>query len=177
MRASLASGNLITGSLFIALDFHENANPTTLSTLDEYTVMPTIATGFDQLQLQLSSVLEKLQKLPLEDTVNSATTALNSIKLAVNTADRTLGDVNGILENPNTQAIPKRLDSMLAELSNAMSGMAPGSSLYNELESALASLEDTLRSARELTETLDKKPNALVFSPTAGPDTVPEVKR
>lgn len=61
IRASLKSASLLTGQLYVALDFHPGTPERYLgSGTDEYPELPTIASGLDQ-------VIAKLSELPLEE--------------------------------------------------------------------------------------------------------------
>ncbi|MBA3960537.1 MAG: MCE family protein [Chthoniobacterales bacterium] len=134
LRASLKSGNLLTGQMFIDLDFQKNAKAEEVQQVGGYEILPTgPAGGLAQIQEQASALLAKLQALPLEKTVNNASDALASIKT---TAD---------------------------ELKKTASGFNDNSPLYHNLSETLRQLDETLRSLRSLTSTLDRKPNSIIF--------------
>ncbi len=70
MRASLKSASLLTGQLYVALDFHPGTPERYLGTgIDEYPELPTIDAGLDQ-------VIAKLTELPLEELFASLNGAL-----------------------------------------------------------------------------------------------------
>jgi paraquat-inducible protein B len=63
MRASLKSASLLTGQLYVALDFHRNVPERYLGSGDEaYPELPTIDSGFDE-------ALAKLSELPIEEVI------------------------------------------------------------------------------------------------------------
>lgn len=144
LRASLKSGNLITGQMFIDLDFQKDAKPAEVHELGGYEILPTApAGGLAQIQEQASALLAKLQALPLEKTVNNASDALASIKAAAD------------------------------DLKKTASGFNDNSPLYHDLSETLRQLDETLRSLRSLTNTLDRKPNSILFGK---PGSVPPPK-
>jgi paraquat-inducible protein B len=84
LRASLKSGSLLTGQLFVDLDFQKDGPPATVVNLGSYEVMPTIPTaGLDELQGKVGAVLDKFKALPVEKTVSNANDALAGLKEAV----------------------------------------------------------------------------------------------
>ena len=69
MRATLQTGNLISGAKLIGLDYYEDAEPASEGEYVGYPTIPTVASGIGQLEQKLAAVLEKVNALPLEDTV------------------------------------------------------------------------------------------------------------
>ena len=62
LRASLKSGSLLTGQLFVDLDFQKDAQPATVASLGNYEVLPTIpAAGLDELQEKVAALLRQIQ--------------------------------------------------------------------------------------------------------------------
>jgi paraquat-inducible protein B len=92
LRASLKSGSLLTGQLFVDLDFQKDAAPATVATLGNYQVLPTVpAAGLDELEEKVAALLDKFKALPVEKTVNNATDALAAVKDAVANLDKLMG--------------------------------------------------------------------------------------
>lgn len=134
LRASLKSGNLLTGQMFVDLDFQKDAKPAEVHDFGGYAILPTApAAGLAQIQDQASALLAKLQALPLEKTVENASAALASIKGAAD------------------------------DLKKTASGFNDNSPLYHDLSQTLRQLDETLRSLRSLTSTLERKPNSIIF--------------
>lgn len=70
MRASLKSASLLTGQLYVELDFHPDKPERYLgSGIDAYPEMPTIDSGLDQ-------VITKFSELPIEDVIARVTSTL-----------------------------------------------------------------------------------------------------
>lgn len=144
LRASLKSGNLLTGQMFVDLDFQKDAKPGEVRDFGGYVILPTSPSGgLAQIQEQASALLAKLQALPLEKTINNASDALASIKSAADDLKKTAGGFND------------------------------NSPLYHDLSETLRQLDETLRSLRSLTNTLERKPNSIIFGK---PGSVPPPK-
>jgi paraquat-inducible protein B len=168
MRATMASGNLITGSKYISIDFFPDVKPDTLSRFLDYTTIPTVETGLAQLEQKVNSILDTIDALPLADTVSS-------VNVAIDTLNKNLASLQSILESQSTQQLPANLDKTLQELRDAMSGLTPNSAAYQSLNSSLLSLNRTLGNLESLTRTLSEQPNAVVLPANARPDPIPEV--
>ena len=126
MRASLKTGNLLTGQLYVDLDFQKDAPAMSVTEIDGYRVLPTAAGGLGELTEKANAVMDKLQALPLEETVKNASDALAAIKNVTASLKTTLGSYNA------------------------------DSQMYRELV-------ETLNSVRALADTIERKPNSLIF--------------
>jgi paraquat-inducible protein B len=92
LRASLKSGSLLTGQLFVDLDFQKDAQPATVASLGNYEVLPTIpAAGLDELQEKVEALLDKFKALPMEKTVSTANDALAAVKDAAANLEKLTG--------------------------------------------------------------------------------------
>jgi paraquat-inducible protein B len=133
LRASLKTGNLLTGQMYVDLDFQKDAPAATVTELEGYRVIPTTSGGLGALQDKATALLDKLAALPLDDTVKNATAALESIKTTADNLGKTAG------------------------------GFSADSPVYRQLTATLRELDETLRSVRTLADTLEQKPNSLIF--------------
>lgn len=174
LRASLSSGNLLTGSLYVALDFYEDAPPATLTEIENQVALPTVNSGLALIEQQVSQVLQRLQDLPLENSLASATQAMESVISTVDTAELTLQTVNTVLNDPSVSGLPASVEGALSELTSVLGGIAPGSQIYVELNSALDELSEALRNTRELSATLEAEPSRLLFPSEVNRDLIPK---
>jgi paraquat-inducible protein B len=170
LRASMESGNLITGSKYISIDFHPDTPPASEGSFLAYTTIPTVETGFAQIAQTAQSILATIDALPLDDTVAGANKAIGSL-------NQSLASVQTILENQSTQQLPVQLDDTLQELKDAISNLAPSSSANQSLNSSLLSLNRTLGNLESLTRTLSAQPNAVLLPSDQTPDPIPEVSK
>ena len=159
LTASLAADNLILGSKMIELA--DNGSGAPLRPTAEYAGVPVIATrsggGLDDLQNQLSALLDKLNRLPLDKTVGELNGSLAELK-------HTLKSANSLLAKPQTQAIPAELNQTLAELRQTLRGVSPASPVYRDVQDTLRRIDRTLGDAQPLLDTLKEKPNSLIFN-------------
>tara|TARA_R110002072_G_scaffold4508_10_gene31469 strand:+ start:8991 stop:10616 length:1626 start_codon:yes stop_codon:yes gene_type:complete len=170
LRASMESGNLLTGAKYVSIDFYPDTPPAAAGTFLEYTTIPTIETGLTQLAQSVNSILHTIDELPLAETISSANSALASL-------NQSLASLQTIMENQSTQQLPAQLDQTLQELRETISTLSPDSEAYQSLNSSLLSLNRTMGNLESLTRTLAEQPNAVLISSDPVPDPIPEVKQ
>jgi len=146
LRASLASGNLLTGSLIVALDdYDDDDEPKEIGEFAGYATIPTTVTGLASLERRITDLLDKLNALPLENVANSADETLREV-------ERTVASLNAILESYEIRTLPASVGSTLTEL------------------------DRTLRDASRLVESLEEEPSSIVFSRDPVLDPVPPAR-
>ncbi len=152
LRASLSSGNLLTGALLVDLDFYPDTADVALTQFDGVDVFPSVVGGLGQLQQQLSQLLTKLNNLPVEPV-------LVQLKNVASSLDQ-------LLKDPGTRAVPATLQQSLTDLSHALNGISANAPAYKELNKLMRDLQPLIR-------TLDEQPNALIFNRSEREDPEP----
>jgi paraquat-inducible protein B len=170
MRATLETGNLLTGAKYIAIDYFKNQETVSIGEWDEYAEIPTISGGFGQIMVQVTALLDKFNAMPLDKTVTSANSAIAEL-------DKTLASLRVILEEKSTQELPGELNATLAELRTVLDGLSPDSAFYQNLNATLQQLNRTLGNVESLTRTLSGQPNAAIMPSKLPPDPIPEARR
>ena len=148
LRATLSTGNLLTGSLYVALDVYPDEKTQELGSFAGWRTIPTIASGFEGILVKLTALLDKLNALPLDSVADSADGTLKSAEKTMAELERTLGEMRALLASEGVQTLPESLDRSLAELNR------------------------TLQSLEGLASTLEDQPNTLIFprAPVADPE-------
>jgi paraquat-inducible protein B len=157
LRAQIKTGNLITGSKYIAIDFFENADPASIVRHDDLIELPTIPASFDELTDDLTAFLDRLSKVPLEE-IGSAT--LGTIKSLKETSEsfRKAGDgITQIVQSKALQDAIKSLDSSLAQIQNLTS------KLEQKLPPAIDSVSEQTITTLEGIEKLTGPDSDIVF--------------
>jgi paraquat-inducible protein B len=138
LRAQLRTGNLLTGQLFVALDFVPKANKATATVTDGTLEMPTVPGTLSEVQSQVAEIVQKMAKVPFEE-------------IGTNLA-ATLGQANKAIAQLTPEA-----RKALAEASAAIGDLTP------EAKKTLAEVERTLARAQASLDSLDRNvtnPNA-----------------
>lgn len=178
LRGSLKTANLVTGALFIDLDFYNNMpSVDEMTKFGDYLVIPTVSSGLAQIQQSLIETLDKINKLPINPLLNQATSTLQQSQKVLANLQTTLDHLNSLLARGSTQKLPDDLQNTLRELNRTLQGMQPGSAGYNKTLDNLKQLDQVLRELQPVLRTLNDKSNALIFEAKPKPDPIPKGAR
>ena len=136
LRAQLKTGNLLTGKLYVDLDFYPDAEKQVLREAKGYEVLPTIPTSIEEMTRSVTAVLDKLKAFPFGKIGADMTKALANLDQTITQADGTL----------------KSIENMVAK----------DSPMSQELQATLHELSDAARSLRVLADYLERHPEALL---------------
>ena len=158
LRAQARTGNLLTGQLYIAMDFLPNAPKASYDPDARPLEIPTAPGSFDKLQEQMADIVGKLDKVPFDQIGNHLNDSLASL-------DATLKQVNG-------QTLPSLNDTLhdaRKTLGTANDTFSADSPLQQNLGDSMQELQRTMRSLRVLTDYLGVHPEALLRGRQADP--------
>lgn len=175
LRASLKSANLLTGSLYIDLDFNSSAKAYTgPSSYAGYELIPTMSGGLAQIQQKLMDALDKINNLPLNPMLNQATGTLKESQRTLRELQKTLDNINQITGSQSMKDLPQDMQQTLRELNRSMKGFQPGSPAYTKLVGDMQRLDQVMRELQPVLKTLNSKSNALIFEAEPGKDPQPK---
>jgi paraquat-inducible protein B len=164
LRGSLKSGNLVTGALYIDLDFYPKAEPRgKFRDFGGFGIIPTVSGGLAQIQQRLMDTLDKINNLPLAPMMQQATNTLSESQNTMKHVQATLDNLNKITASQSMQDLPADMQKTLRELNRSMQGFQPGSAAYNKMVADMQRLDQVLRELQPVLKTLNDKSNALVF--------------
>jgi paraquat-inducible protein B len=155
LRAQLRTGNLITGQLFVALDFFPKAAPVKVDVEHEPLQLPTIPNSLEELQVQVADIAKKLDKIPFDEL---GTNLNESVKKA-----------NRLFDDVNTQVVPElrgTLDEAQKTFSAAQATLQQDSPLQSDVHGAMQELRRTLQSLNALSDYLERHPESLLRGKT-----------
>jgi len=172
LRASLKPGNLLTGSLFVDLDFHpESPANSGGERYADLAVFPTVNSGgISKIEDQIQQLLDTLNDLPMESIAGNLNRNLDNLADATRRLDT-------LLANPALNALPERLTGTLGALEGTLQGWQSGGEGYQQLQGTLQKLDRLLNEAEPLLDTLNRQPNALIFQRQPAPDPQPRGPR
>lgn len=154
LRARLQTGNLVSGQLYVDLDFFPDAEPATLVHVGDYPEIPTLPNPLEGILAGFNKIIDKLEKAKLEETLSN----LNELMVSSNQVVSTLGQ-NAPALTAELQATLKEAHATLASL-RAMA--STDGEIGNELYNALAEITAAARSIRVMSEYLERHPEALI---------------
>lgn len=180
LKAALKTGSLVTGQSFIQLDFYPDLEPGKMGKVGRYPTIPTTADDLDSLISGMTAFTHKLNQLPLEQTVNGLNTTIAQVNQTLATANQTLGSIdqlanstNGLLNSDEIKALPAQLKALMATANKSLAQLSPESELASELNATLSKLKSTLNSVQRAADTLEQKPNSVIFGSDDQVDYVP----
>ncbi|WP_062709562.1 intermembrane transport protein PqiB [Grimontia marina] len=181
LRATLKTGNLLTGALFIDTDFYpDEVGKEFLSTYRGYDHFPTVSGEFVQFQRQIGGILNKLNRLPvegvltsLEETLDASQETMATLNSAGKELDGLIQRLDGLLAQDGAQNLPQELRDTLEELQRTLRGFNPDSELYQKLQEALSGFNDAMDGFSPLMKKLNQKPNSLIFGESQLSDPIP----
>jgi len=175
MRAALKSANLLTGALYIDLDFYPQEKPWKgPREMFGYPLLPTTSAGLAQIQQKLMQTLDKINSMPLNPMINEATKTLTESQKTMQETQKTMQSLNDIISSKEMKALPADMQKTLQELNRSMKGVQPGSPAYNKMVGDMQRLDQVLRELQPVLRTLNEKSNALVFEAAGSDDPQPK---
>ncbi|WP_252109196.1 MULTISPECIES: intermembrane transport protein PqiB [unclassified Halomonas] len=178
LRASLKNGSLLTGALFVDLNFQRDlAGEYVNETFSERTIFPTVAGGFAQIQAQVTSLLDKLNALEVEPLLAGLDRNLQASESVLDEVREVSSSLNAILSDPDTRSLGGNVNATLEELRTTIEGLSPSSPAYQDLTSAIERLDRLMRDLQPLTRTLNENPRALLFDNLDAEDPIPRAPR
>jgi paraquat-inducible protein B len=151
LRAQARTGNLLTGQLYIAMDFLPKAPKVEFDGRSKPLEIPTAPGDFDKIQQQIADIVNKVQKIPFDSIGNNLNDTLSELH-------KTLQQVNGSV----LPEVKTTLQGAQKTLGNANNAFAPDSQLQQNLGGSLQELQRAARSLRVLTDYLGDHPDALL---------------
>ncbi|MCG8532092.1 MAG: MlaD family protein, partial [Desulfovibrionales bacterium] len=153
LRGQVLPANLLTGKLYVSLDFFAQAEPALVGvTKDGLQEIPTIPTPIEELTKNLSALLEKLQKLPVEEIGQNTLDAIKSIKATGDKLEKVAG----------SEDLKIALTATRQAMENANALVQDDSATVVELQRALRDLSDAAKSIRSLADQLERHPESLL---------------
>jgi len=166
LRAQLRSGNLLTGQLYVALDFFPDApkakgDPTAKKPPE----IPTIPGTFEELQNNLANVMKKLDKLQIEEIGADTRKLIASLDETLKRVDTLLQGADTLVKRVDSDLMPdlrRALDNAGATLNSANAVLGSESPLQSDLRQTLMEVNRTLAAIRALADTLERNPESLI---------------
>ena len=165
LRAQARTGNLLTGQLYIALDFVPKAPKVAFDPKARPLSLPTVSGSFDQLQEQMASIVSKIDRIPLDSIGRNLDSSLANL-------NKTLAQVNGQTLPQTTRTLQdaqKAIGSaqqafagVQQTLGDVQSLIAADAPLQQDLGETLTEVRRTARSLRTLTDMLGRHPESVI---------------
>jgi paraquat-inducible protein B len=155
LRAQLKSASLLTGQLYISVDFFPAAPKATIDWDNGIPELPTIPGNLQGLQDSITTLVAKLNKIPFEGIGKDV--------------QRTLVDANSLVNTLNNEVAPEARATLAAAhdaLVSANRALQSDSPIQQSTADTMRELSRTAASFRALAEYLERHPEALIRGKT-----------
>ena len=174
LRARLKTGNLLTGQLYVDLDFYHDEPPAKMIYGGEMPELPTLPSVAEAFKNDISEIMAKLKRLPLDKigdellgTVQGSNKLMNSqdVKDSIKSLNTALKDVHQLAQTTDQEIvkITANLDRSLTTAVKVLEQIDPGSPIIVDVGKALEELAASARSIRTLTDYLERHPESLLY--------------
>jgi len=151
LRMQLRTGNLLTGQLYISLDFFPNAPKAKIDWDQSPPEFPSMQGDLQSLQQSLSRVVAQLNTIPFGP-------------IGQNTKDM-LRNATTLLTRLDSEIVPQARDTLVSAhtaLDSANTTLGPDSTLQQNTSDAMKELARTAAALRSLADYLERHPEAVV---------------
>lgn len=164
LRAQLRTGSLLTGQLYVAFDYFPKAPRARMVLNGKLPELPVVASGLVDLEAKLASILDKIDKLPLDQIAAELRKDLASL-------DETLTGATSLIKRVDSELVPTikadlealrgAIGSMERTLKNADATLlGPDAPAQQELRDALNEFTRAARSMRVFLDYLERHPES-----------------
>ena len=155
VRAQLRTGNLLTGQLYVALDFIGKEPSRAVMGSDGMLTLPTAHGTLSEIQPQIADIVEKVSKIPFDEIGKDLRSTLAGVNSALGRltpeAQKALAEVQRTLTKAQTS-----LDSLDRNVTD------PNAPVQHNLEQTLLELQRASRSLRVLSDYLQQHPESIL---------------
>lgn len=158
-RAQLKSGSLLTGQLYVSLDFVKDAPVARIDWKTTPPTMPTAPGGLDSLQDSLASLARKLDAIPYDQLAGDLRKDLAGL-------DATLQHVDGLVQHLDTSVVPEAKNT-LADARKAVEDLrrtlgTVDQTVGPQATNALGEVSKAAQSLKALADYLERHPESLL---------------
>ena len=157
-RAQLRAANLITGQLYVALDFFPKAPRAALDLRKTPPEIPTLAGALSELQESIGNIVKNLEKVPFDKLVAD-------LRRSLGTLDATLRRADTLMTQLSTDVAPElrsTLEQARKTLSSAQKVLADDSPVQGDLRETLNEVQRAAEQVRALADYLERHPESLI---------------
>jgi len=166
-RGQLRSANLLTGQLFVALDFFPKAPPAKLDTKRTPAEIPTVQGSLAELEESLGNIVKNLEKVPFDKLVADLRRSLDTLDKTLKRADTLMTQ----LSNDIAPELRSTLEQARKTLGSAQQVLSSDSPVQGDLRETLQEVTRAAEQVRALTDYLERHPESLIRGKRPSGDT------
>jgi paraquat-inducible protein B len=176
LRATLKTGNLLTGALFVDLQHYPDAPLLLTQRLQGYEVVPTMTGEFSEITAKITAILDSINNIKLHAISENANNMLLQIAQAAQSLQSTASTADNLINSIQKDKVSATLVETLQNLSKLTQDYSADSETYDELNKTMQTLQSTLQEFQPLLLQLNSTPNSLIFTDGSGSRLIPKAK-
>ncbi|GAC36124.1 intermembrane transport protein PqiB [Paraglaciecola psychrophila] len=176
LRATLKTGNLLTGALFVDLQHYPDTPLLVTQRLQGYEVVPTMTGEFSEITAKVTAILDSINEMKLNVISENANNMLLQITQAAQSLQSTANTTDSLINTVREDKVTATLVETLKNLSKLTKDYSADSETYDELNKTMQVLQSTLQEFQPLILQLNSKPNSLIFADSSGSRLIPTAK-
>jgi paraquat-inducible protein B len=174
LRAQLQTMSLLTGELFVNLDFHKNIEDENLTRENGLYVLPTVPAIIETLKSDIQTVLDRLSSIPFKEIGQKLEESIELInRQIIPNISQVAKDTSGLIKESNativnikSDTIPK-LNSLISKLDSSVDEakrgyLDRGSRFNTKMIRLLDEVTKTTKSIKSLMDYLQRHPDAIL---------------
>lgn len=177
LRATLQTGNLLTGALFVDLQHYPDAPLIEAQRLQGYEVVPTMTDEFSEITAKVTAILDSINDMKLNDISDNANNMLLQIAQAAQSLQSTASTTDNLINAIREDNVSATLVETLQSLSKLTQDYSADSETNDQLNKTMQSLQSTLQEFQPLLLQLNSTPNSLIFTDGSGSKLIPQAKK
>ncbi|RQO35895.1 mammalian cell entry protein [Herminiimonas sp. KBW02] len=158
LRAQLRPGNLLTGQVYVALDFFPKVPAVKVDLSKTPFELPTVPNSLDELQAQIQEIASKLNKVPFEQIGKDLRTSLATLNKTLVSAE----ELTRTLNNDVSPEITAAMKDARKTINSAEQTLSQDSPLQQDMREAMREITRAAGSVRVLTDYLERHPESLL---------------
>ncbi len=181
LRATLKPGSLLTGALYVDVNYYPDAEPAEITKVGEFLSIPTVPGGLENM---ISAALEKFQNLPLQSTMEKFGTAAEEAASALKEIKDTAASTRKMLDSAEFAKLPADLRDSLASFQKlsatfdkSIASYGPDGPVQGDMLRTIDELRAALRKLSSLINAIDEKPNSVIFGKDSSGNPIPKAPK
>jgi paraquat-inducible protein B len=172
LKAKLANESLVTGKLYVDLDFYPDT-PIKLASLDKSNPeIPTVPTDIEKLQMTLGEAIDEIRQYPIRQILDKVNRTMAGVDRMVN-APEAMQTLHSFKETvDNLQSLVEGLDGRTQQISGSLDQLIQ--TVNGRIPPISRSLEQTAQDTRKMLNSIERQVSPMASSLAATSKSVQE---
>ena len=158
MRGELKTSSLLTGQLYIAMDFYPDVASASVDWSRTPPVVPTVAASLSKIQDTVGRIASKLDRVPIDRLSAQLSQTLTSVDATLKSSRQLIGQLDSEVAPQATRTFNEAEQA----LRSANAVLAQDAPLQKDAQTALRQVAQSARALAALADYLERHPEALI---------------